>query len=298
MIAALLIAATVSAGAAGRTATPDSRAGLSPGSVTAMQSLKRAYETRDESVLAGLYTSNYEYYSTAVSGGAMKYFGRDDELNSAHGLFHGVVKDGKTVMPAADTIGVSMSGLSESDDPEHPDSLAFYRLVTCTDFGLKMKLPGNLNTLTWNSMHVFHLVRGDAAVLAEGQAADPKRWYIRRWYDDVNLLNSSLAEHQGDCTPASASDAAAADLRLAIQPLGNPACPTIDLMCVLPRTGPATIEVIDIAGRRVNRQTVDIAKPGPQVLQAGAGASIKPGAYFVRVSQGNVFATQKVFVAR
>jgi len=135
--------------------------------------------------------------------------------------------------------------------------------------------------------------------LTTSQTADPKRWYIRRWIDDVKGVANALARTKGDCTPQPVPlTAMVPGLRLMIQPLGNPACPTIDLACVIPATGSATVEVFDVTGRRVHRQTIQVTEPGPQKIQAGAGATIKPGAYFVRVTQGSAIASQKVLVAK
>jgi hypothetical protein len=68
-------------------------------------------------------------------------------------------------------------------------------------------------------------------------------------------------------------------------------------MCTMPKGGSAVVELFDVQGRRVNRHTVTVAQ-GAQTLHAGAGATIKPGAYFVRVTQGSQIASQKVLVAR
>jgi len=300
MILTLLIAASVAASGS-RTAKPDARTVPTGGTATAMKALAAAYETKDPDALDALYTADYEYIAVRDpdSGLDIPVFNRDSELLAARNLFRGVTPDGKTAMPAAQTIDVTMKGLHESADPEHPDSLDCYRLVVCEQFGLDMKMAGGTGVKTKPTLHVFHLARGDAAVLTGAQTADPKRWYIRRWVDDVKGLENALALRKGDCNPQPVPiEETISGLRLTIQPLGNPACPTIDLMCTVPSSGTTTVEVIDIQGRRVNRQTVEIAKPGVQKLQAGVGATIKPGAYIVRITQGSAHASQKVLVAR
>jgi len=300
MILTLLIAAAVATSSSKPAAKPDSRTVPTGGTAVAMKALAAAYETKNVDGLDALYTADYEYLVNRSSNNdpSFRGFTREDELKSARNLFRGVGADG-TALPPAQSIDVVMAGLSENVDPEHPDSATVYRLVVCREFALNMKLQNGNTVKTTPSLHVFQLVRGDVAVLADGQTADPKRWYIRRWVDDVNDLAKALALTKGDCAPqpVPVSDLVPG-LRLVIQPLGNPACPTIDLACVIPATGSATVEVFDVTGRRVHRQTIQVTERGPRKIQAGAGATIKPGAYFVRVTQGNQIASQKILVAR
>jgi hypothetical protein len=72
----------------------------------------------------------------------------------------------------------------------------------------------------------------------------------------------------------------------------------MDVMCDLPTTEPTEVEVFDVMGRRVNRQSLEVRTAGAQRLQAGAGAEIHPGAYWVRITQGGAHATQMIVVAR
>jgi hypothetical protein len=300
MILTLLIAAAVATNSSKPAPKPDARTVPTGGTATAMKALESAYQDKNPDGLDALYTADYEYVvdRSSKSDPSFRGFTREDELKSARNLFRGVGADG-TAMPPAQSIDVTMAGLSENTDPEHPDSTAVYRLVVCREFALNMKMQNGDAVKTTPSLHVFQLVRGDVAVLADGQTADPKRWYIRRWVDDANGLANALALTKGDCTPQPVPvTEIVPGLRLVIQPLGNPACPTIDLACVIPATGAATVEVFDVTGRRVHRQTIQVTQPGPQKIQAGAGATIKPGAYFVRVTQGSAIASQKVLVAK
>jgi hypothetical protein len=297
MILTLLIVAAV-ASSGSRAAKPDARTVPTGGTAVAMKALEAAYQEKNPDGLDALYTADYEYLvdRSSKDDPSFRTFTREDELRSARNLFRGVGADG-TAMPPAQSIDVTMTGLSENADPEHPDSAAVYRLVVCREFALNMKMQNGNVVKTSPTLHVFQLVRGDVAVLVDGQTADPKRWYIRRWVDDVNGLANALALTKGDCAPQPVPIEEIVSLRLAIQPLGNPACPTVDVMCTMPKGGSALVEVFDVQGRRVNRQTVNVAQ-GPQKIQAGAGATIKPGAYFVRVTQGSAIASQKVLVAK
>jgi hypothetical protein len=54
----------------------------------------------------------------------------------------------------------------------------------------------------------------------------------------------------------------------------------------LPSTGPATIEIFDIAGRSVLRRDVGWMGPGDHQLRLGSGFHPAPGVYTVRLEQG------------
>jgi hypothetical protein len=55
----------------------------------------------------------------------------------------------------------------------------------------------------------------------------------------------------------------------------------------LPSSDPATIELIDVAGRRVVERSVGGLGPGRHVVDIAQGHSIPPGLYLVRLSQGS-----------
>ena len=125
-------------------------------------------------------------------------------------------------------------------------------------------------------------------------------WYIRRWLEDLNGLATALGKVDGDCAQADSAlkTRALATLPLSIHPLGNPACPTLDIACDLPAAGPARIEVFDVMGRRLQQKDFDVAAPGTMKLQAGAGVHLAPGAYWVRLTQASRHTTRMVVVAK
>lgn len=301
---ALLLIATVAARPGIGLASapvPDSPAGV-------LRVLADAYSRKSLEELAGLYAADFKFTSTSMESVAiMQNFGRELELRSADALFHGLKVDGRLVKPPADSVRIHISGVSEAPDPEHADSVASYRLVAVHGFEFEIYVPGRKTMMAAPALHVFQMVRGDAAMLAEGQPPDSTRWYLRRWFEDVDGIARALSEKKGDCHPApmgaareegGAPVAPRGPLALAIHPLGNPACPAMDVMCDLPTTEPASFEVFDVTGRRVNRQKVEIRAPGTQRLQAGAGADIRPGAYWVRLVQGRRVAIQMIVVAK
>jgi hypothetical protein len=175
-------------------------------------------------------------------------------------------------------------------DPEHPDSTEFYRAVVVQRFGMNARLSSGDTLDTMPDLTVFHVVRGDVAVLAPGQAPATDRWYIRRWLANTGAIAEQLAADQGRCDEGKSGILAprvvSPGLALAIHPLGNPACPSMDLRVDLAGEEPARIEVYDVTGRLVNRRDLAAPRPGTTVVSAGEGARILPGMYWVRLSQG------------
>jgi hypothetical protein len=73
---------------------------------------------------------------------------------------------------------------------------------------------------------------------------------------------------------------------LAVSVLGaNPARGSVALRCALPELAPATVELIDVNGRRVSSRTLTSGGT-VQFVQMDETRSIAPGMYFARLSQG------------
>ncbi|MBI5711682.1 MAG: hypothetical protein HZC42_15470 [Candidatus Eisenbacteria bacterium] len=56
-------------------------------------------------------------------------------------------------------------------------------------------------------------------------------------------------------------------------------------MCDLPGVEPARLDVYDVMGRRMNHLDFAVPAPGARKIQAGAGARLVPGVYWVALSQ-------------
>ena len=307
----LVLAINMLVALAGTVAAPGGVPATAPESPTAaIQSLARAYSDRSIEGYAALLTADYRFHFNSNREINVRVFvdgfTREHELKSASALFNGVARPGQAPMPATKDITATLDGLSGGPDPEHPDSTSHYRVVAARRFMLDIKQATGDTIVTSPSLHVFHLVRGDAAVRVAGQPADTARWYIRRWLEDVEGLTLVLAENRGDCgEPAPRPGAPArsegltrptAPVALAIHPLGNPACPTLDLTCDLPGSEPARLEVFDVMGRLMNRRDLSNPAPGTVRVEAGADARIVPGVYWVRLSQGARRPTTKMVV--
>jgi hypothetical protein len=221
-------------------------------------------------------------------------------------MLRGVIRGGDTLQAPADSVGMIVDGIAENVDPEHPDSTQHYRVLAVKRFELGLRMGGTRFVIS-SALQVFHVVRGDVAQLAPGQPADSLRWYIRRWLEDVTGVNAELAQREGGCgeEPApvrgpssAAAGGPAAPTVLAVRPLANPACSKLEVRCDLPGLEPARVEVYDVSGRRVNQRQVPVAAAGTVTIEAGHGAKIYPGVYWVRVGQGmRPPATRMVVVA-
>jgi hypothetical protein len=77
----------------------------------------------------------------------------------------------------------------------------------------------------------------------------------------------------------------------------NPAVRDIVVAFSLPDARPATLELLDISGRRVVTQEVGSLGPGRHTLTLGAGMSQPPGVYLVRLRRvGQSFTIRAVVI--
>jgi hypothetical protein len=77
----------------------------------------------------------------------------------------------------------------------------------------------------------------------------------------------------------------------------NPARGGVALRCALPEAGPATLDVLDVNGRRVASRTLPA---GGEVLFVSLDEtrSLPPGMYFARLSQGGHSRVTRVVLVR
>jgi len=266
------------------------------GAEAALERLADGYRDRSpEAVIANL-TADFRFHSkgdsllTYTSGLSREY-----EAGVIEGLLHGVVRNGDTLIAPADSVGMFLDGIITGVDPEHPDSTLDYQVLTVHRFEMGVRSLRGQRFIITSPLNVFHMVRGSAAILAPGQPADPKRWYVRRWLEDVSAMNVDLAKREGRCddAPASATGtrpavagAPATPTALAVHALANPTCTKVEVRCDLPGLEPARVELYDVSGRLVNERKIEVATAGTMTIEAGHGAKLNPGVYWVRVGQG------------
>jgi hypothetical protein len=76
-------------------------------------------------------------------------------------------------------------------------------------------------------------------------------------------------------------------LALALEPVRNPTQGgALTVRFTLPSTAPASLELLDVAGRRVATQEVGSLGAGQYTLELGEGRVLAPGLYLVRLRQG------------
>jgi hypothetical protein len=278
------------------------------GPEAALERFADGYRDRSPaSVLASL-TSDFQFHSKGDS--LLKFtsgVSREDEARVIDGVLRGVIRGGDTLAAPADSVGMILDGISEGVDPEHPDSTLHYEVLIVRRFELGFRTRGARFSIS-SPLNVFHVVRGDVAVLTQDQRPDSTRWYVRRWLEDLSAVKADLAEREGGCgeapvpTPGARSGIGrtpALPTVLAVHALTNPACAKLEVRCDLPGPEPARVDVYDVSGRLVNRSDIEIAAAGTMTIEAGRGAMLDPGVYWVRVGQGlRPPVTRMVVVAR
>ena len=78
----------------------------------------------------------------------------------------------------------------------------------------------------------------------------------------------------------------------------NPASPDLTVAFSLPTREPATLELLDIAGRRILLRPVGAYGPGDHVVRLGDGRRFPAGIYLLRLTQGKRSVTRKTVVVQ
>ena len=78
----------------------------------------------------------------------------------------------------------------------------------------------------------------------------------------------------------------------------NPAVREITAAFTLPSAAPATLELLDLAGRRVSGSEVGSLGPGHHALRLDVGPQLAPGVYWLRLTQGEKALTARGVVVR
>jgi len=162
-----------------------------------MTRFEAAYENQVLEGFAPLLTADFRFhFSNQTDPALVSQYGdnwrKDDELTSTENLFEGFTNENGDHVPGATSLQLTLSSMGIVGDPDHADSTTHYKLATVANASLQLQVPGTDGWLI-TAPHDFYLVRGDAAVLGEGQAADSTRWYVRKWDD----MSPSLAARKG-----------------------------------------------------------------------------------------------------
>lgn len=267
----------------------------------AVEALGKAYSNRSTRAFEGLLAADYRFHFSDGDSAGVGYvngLGREAEVRSARELFEGGSNDGR--IQQADRIVVTVGEMEEGPDPEHPDSLSHYRVVTAHRMSFEMYFTASDTLMNLPADQIFFLVRGDVALRMPGQPGLSNRWYIRRWLENVRHLEEALASTDGQCEETTTAGMPTLAVALGLRALDSPLCSTLKLACDLPGAEPATLEVFDVAGRRMAKRELVPTSAGSTIqVEAGSGMRFAPGAYFLRLTQGNRAPSRKmVLVAR
>lgn len=263
---------------------------------TTIRAMARAYNERSVETLDGLLTADYRFHFSDGDSSGLGYvngFDRAHELESARSMLEG---DPGSQLPMARSIRVTVGEMESGPDPEHPDSLSHYRVVVVHRMNIRILGQGGEKLGSLPADQIFHLVRGDVAQRTERQVASPTRWYVRRWLEDIHAFERTLAATAGRCEEMTARAAVDVTGAFGVRALDSPLCPTLDVVCDLPGSENAVLEVYDVQGRRLARRDLAVAAPGAVRVQAGSGARFAPGAYWLRLTQGRRPASHRMVV--
>ena len=155
---------------------------------------EKSYEFQDLPNYQKLLTSDFRYtFSQQADPNLVNLYpnwGFDDEVESTKHLFEGFVNSTGQTVPAASKIEMTLTSIQYGQDFTHSDSGSYYQKVVVPSVEMTIEVPpapGSTDPTIYQigngARHEFYIVRGDAAVLSEGQEARSDRWYIRRWDD-------------------------------------------------------------------------------------------------------------------
>ncbi len=120
-------------------------------------------------------------------------------------------------------------------------------------------------------------------------------------WEDTDVAAGSAYDYRvriGDATAGDVRVTVPGAFRLALAGLRpNPATAASSVVFSLASHEPATLEMLDVAGRRVWSRTLRAPEPGAQVLGL-ADARLAPGVYLVRLTQGRDRAFAKAVIVR
>lgn len=78
----------------------------------------------------------------------------------------------------------------------------------------------------------------------------------------------------------------------------NPSAELARIRFTLPDDAPATLELLDLSGRRIARHDVGALGAGQHVMDAAAGAALAPGVYVIRLTRGEATLTARGAIVR
>lgn len=141
-------------------------------------------------------------------------------------------------------------------------------------------------------------------IIRFAHSVDPTAHFHDRWAEEYRtnaqaLWHRCVQSYKAEAAAAAPDAPTAAKLALSLALERNPAPGDRVRACfTLPSASPATLEVLDVLGRRVGRLAVGALGAGRHVLALPVGARLTPGLYLVRLTQGASVRTARAVVLR
>jgi hypothetical protein len=193
-------------GCAGEVTEPP--AGTTPLNDTPKNTVRRFesfFERKDSGELHSLLTSDYTFeFSPTVDGSlCIKYsdgWSKEDESLCMRHMFYGGSTNHGWQLRHAERILLELSNYSTAPEPGK-DGNKFQTVVVTASLRIELsrcsqtgeRIVMELEGPPYVHRHRFYLVRGDAAVLAEGQPADANHWYIWKWCDETTREQAAVS---------------------------------------------------------------------------------------------------------
>lgn len=163
-----------------------------------------------------IFTDDFRFVFAVGDSAGVAYrdvpYTREDELNSAEGLFVGTAD----LTPASDiTLDLDKTLISLGDDRPGKDPTWHRSIRTKVNLRVTLTRGDATELIEVNGFAKFFLVRGDSAVIppelvARGFRPDPQRWWIERWEDET-LPSGGGGAAQARVGPAAGPTAAKPD---------------------------------------------------------------------------------------
>jgi hypothetical protein len=221
-------------------------------------------------------------------------FTREDEIESARHLFEGFTDASGIQRPAAWAIETGLDVLRVGDEPGRP--AAQYQVVTVCGMRLRIDLESGDELLVGPACHEFHFERGDVAARGPDQPGDTGQWYLRSWVESPPCDAACSADAIASRAPP-ASDARDAGPPVILR-TPNPARGAVSIWMRLPGSEPATLHLFDLAGRRVLEREFGGPFGSESRMELAEAATLPPGIYWLRLTQGTRVGPARAVVLR
>jgi hypothetical protein len=242
----------------------------------------KVIERGDVDRLSTLLTDDFRF-TTNDPGFAATFpegFSRDDELNFL-----------RRMKEAGHQANISYQGLTfEPLPPRNPVGIFLVRVKGAT---MRILQGEKILAAAGPSEHLFEVI---CVALPAAEGREGSRCRVRRWHEDAAGILAAIADGpDASAMVAGSPDPDTGPERLGLQVLSNGRRGGVALSVALPGAGPATLEMFDITGRRVESRDLALTRGTHTV---GVPSGLPTGVYWARVRQAGSARTARVIVVR